>query len=331
MSVPRLDAADAAQLARGLFGIEGECTPLPSERDQNFLVRTAAGVRHVLKIANAAEDRAVLDLQHAAMRHARARARGLELPCALAARDGSEIVTPAAGPAAGHMVRMFGWLEGEPLARVARCDAELLASLGTAMAQLDLALAGFSHPAMRRELHWDVRHAAQALRHLPLLGDAEQAIVRALMRAFDEVPWDKLRFQVIHGDANDYNVMVREGRVVGLLDFGDMVHSALACDLAVALAYAMLDKPDPLAAASAVIAAYAAVNPLTSPEREHLYALATARLCLSVCHAAHNVRVKSDDPYQQVTAAPAWRLLRLLAALPPQAGRDAFSAAGGSR
>jgi len=46
-----------------------------------------------------------------------------------------------------------------------------------------------------------------------------------------------------HGDANDHNVLVRDGRVVAILDLGDSVYTATVCDLAIRGAYAMLDQP----------------------------------------------------------------------------------------
>ncbi len=42
---------------------------LPSERDQNFLLSTASGERFVLKIANAGEERGMLETQNRVMRH----------------------------------------------------------------------------------------------------------------------------------------------------------------------------------------------------------------------------------------------------------------------
>ena len=63
---------------------------------------------------------------------------------------------------------------------------------------------------------------------------------------------------MIYNDANDYNVLVDAAgtRVVSLLDLGDVVHSAAVCDLAIAIAYVMLDKQDPIAAAAEVVAGY---------------------------------------------------------------------------
>ena len=50
---PTFSAQDAIRLAWDLYGIRGAATPLPSERDQNFLLETESGEHYVLKIANA--------------------------------------------------------------------------------------------------------------------------------------------------------------------------------------------------------------------------------------------------------------------------------------
>jgi Ser/Thr protein kinase RdoA (MazF antagonist) len=177
---------------------------------------------------------------------------------------------------------------------------------------------------MYRELYWDLKRANLALAHLSLLPDEQQTLVLHYMDAWDSVDWNSLRHSLIHGDANDYNVLVRGGRVIGLLDFGDMVYSAVACDLAIVLAYALLEASDPLAAALPIVHAYHVRFPLTEAEIQALYPLMTARLCMSLCYAAYNAQIKSGDAYQLVTAGPAWRLLQRLAELPKEAATVAF-------
>jgi Ser/Thr protein kinase RdoA (MazF antagonist) len=177
---------------------------------------------------------------------------------------------------------------------------------------------------MHRELFWDVMRADVALTHLSLLTPEQQPIVRQFMHAWARVEWKLLRRSLIHGDANDYNVLVRKGRVVGLLDFGDMVYSATVCDLAVALAYALLDQADPLAASVPIIRAYHTRFALTEHEIAALYPLMTARLCMSLCYAAYNAEVKRGDSYQLVTAGPAWALLQHLATMPEDTAHNLF-------
>jgi Ser/Thr protein kinase RdoA (MazF antagonist) len=192
------------------------------------------------------------------------------------------------------------------------------------VAELDRALQDFSHPAMHRELHWDLRRADVALEHLALLPAEQQTLVRGFIAPWREIEWHGLRHGLIHGDANDRNVLVKDNRVVGLIDFGDIVYSAIVCDPAIAMAYAMLDCPDPLAAGAAVLRGYHAGLALTAREIEVIYALATARVCTSLCYAAHNARAKAGDENQQVTAGPAWRLFQQLAVLAPETPLQIF-------
>lgn len=323
-TVPRFEVPDAVRMARSLYGLRVEARPLPSERDQNFALQGPAGEKLVLKVAKSDEDRAVLELQNAVLEHLACRAPNLALQRLVVAPGGEDIVTVTGAGGRRYFVRLMTWLDGELFVHAQPHDTTLLASLGSTMAELDLALQGFSHPSMDRELHWDVKRADLALRHLPLLSGEQQAIVRRLMGAWMRIDWQSLRHAVIHGDANDYNVLVRHGRVAGLLDFGDMVYSAVACDLAVALAYAMLDQPQPLAAASKVISAYHARFPLTDAEKGALFSLTAARLCLSVCYAAHNAEAKRGDDYQLVTVGPAWKLLRQLDAIPLNVLQESF-------
>jgi Ser/Thr protein kinase RdoA (MazF antagonist) len=326
-TVPRFDVADAVRIARGIYGLSAEARPLPSERDQNFALQSDAGERFVLKIAKSDEARSVLELQNAALKHAAHRAPALALQRLVATSQGEDIVTITSAQGQSYFLRLMTWLEGEMFVHARPHDAVLLESLGSTMAELDLALQDFSHPAMGRELHWDVKRADLALQYLPLLSNPQQAIVRRLMSEWETVEWRSLRHSVIHGDANDYNVLVRQGRVVGLLDFGDIVYSAAVCDLAVALAYAMLDQSDPLAAASAVISAYHARFPLTGAEIGALFSLTAARLCLSVCYAAHNAQAKRGDAYQLVTVGPAWELLQRLDTVPLDVRQNSFRTA----
>jgi Ser/Thr protein kinase RdoA (MazF antagonist) len=107
----------------------------------------------------------------------------------------------------------------------------------------------------------------------------------------------ELRKSVIHGDANDYNVLVEGDSVVGLIDFGDMVYSYTVGDLAIAVAYVVLGKDDPYAAAAPVIDGYQTEFPLTSEEVEALWPLVRLRLCMSVCIAAHQQAQQPENDY----------------------------------
>ena len=161
-------------------------------------------------------------------------------------------ITPVAGEdGAAYFVRLLSWVDGVCLAQVQPQQAQLLTSLGESLAHLDGAMADFSHPAAHRELQWDLRHAGTARPYADYLPDQRQALLEPFWDAWAAIDWNRLPASVIYNDANDYNVLVDPAgsRVVAFLDLGDVVHSATVGNLAIALAYAMLGKQDPIAAA----------------------------------------------------------------------------------
>jgi hypothetical protein len=315
-TTPRFALAEAESLLDTRFGLRGTLSALPSERDQNFSIQSASGDRFVLKIAKSDERREVLDLQNSVLAYLGGELGDLTLPKPIPTPAGEQILEVRGHQGRKYLVRLLSWVDGVPLVHATPHDESVLDSLGGVLATIDNSLQAFTHPAMRRELHWDLKHADHAFRHAALLSAEQRTLIDGLSRGWYDIRWPELRHGAIHGDANDYNVLVRCGRVVSLLDFGDMVHSAVVCDLAIALAYVMLEKSDPLSAARSVISAYHRVFPLTAAESDTLFTLAASRLCMSVCYAAQNAREKDGDAYQQVSAAPAWKLLAYLASLP---------------
>jgi 4-aminobutyrate aminotransferase-like enzyme/aminoglycoside phosphotransferase (APT) family kinase protein len=317
-NAPRWSVAEAVDLAARLYGLRVTAEPLPSERDQNFRLTAQDGAHYVLKTANREERLDVLEFQNAAIRRLAAHASGLEWPRILSSSAGEDIMR-----ADGHYVRLLSWIEGECFAAVPHTPG-LLRSLGVALGRIANALADFSHAADGRTLYWDLKQSRLARERLPLLSAAQRTLVEPLLDAGEAVDWDALPHGVIHGDANDYNVLTDAAgsRVVTVLDFGDVVRSAMVCDLAIGIAYAMLDKQDPIAAAAEVVRGYDAERPLTEAEIDAIYPLAAARLAMSVCYSAWQAGAAPHNEYLTISQAPAWKLIGQLAALPPGWAKD---------
>jgi 4-aminobutyrate aminotransferase-like enzyme/Ser/Thr protein kinase RdoA (MazF antagonist) len=314
---PRLSLQDAARLARDLYGITASASPLPSERDQNFVLHLVDRSRLVLKVANAAETLQVLDAENQVMK--RLAETGLA-PSLLPTRTGEEI-----GRHGDHFVRLVTCLEGAPLGDTTRQSDALLSDLGRAVAAVDLALAGFDHPALHRAFHWDLATAPAVIaERLPRVRDAAlRGVIERVVAVHGEtvVPrTSSFRQRAIHGDVNDYNVLVdaRSQRVTGIVDFGDMVVSHLVNDVAIAMAYAALDKGDPLGAAAAVAAGYHAAHPLTEDEIAALFGLMLMRLALSVCVAATQQAERPDQEYLGISQGPIRATLPALLAIHPR-------------
>src|SRR6187200_1216534 len=96
---PRFSPSDAERIARERFGLDGRASELTSERDQNFLI-DAGGRRVVIKIANAAEDRAMLDAQQRALAHLATKIE--TTPRVFATVDGSSLTAVTAEDGKRH-------------------------------------------------------------------------------------------------------------------------------------------------------------------------------------------------------------------------------------
>ena len=310
---PELAAAEIAALLRTHYGLEGTVMPLVSERDQNFLV-DASGRRYVLKIANAAEDRGALELQNALMEHIAATSPTLGVPRLVRTRDGREMAEWRSGDAT-HYVRVLEYLPGRLFSEVPKTPA-LLTSLGEFMGRFSAARKGFGHAlAHRPRFMWNLD---EALAIKPWLDDItdpdERALVARIFARYETraVPrLRSLRAGVLHQDANDNNLIVSDDgqRVTGLIDFGDMTFGRQVNELAVTLAYAILEQDDLYAASAPVIGGYASEFPLEPDEAEVLFDLVAARLAVSVCVSSHRGREFPENAYLQISRAPALRML----------------------
>ena len=331
--------AAASAIALERYGLEASATPLPSERDQNFLLETPDGGRFVLKMSNAADDRALLEAQNAAMAHVSGR-KGL-CPRVIVSVDGEPIVSHDE-PSTSYLVRMLSWIPGTPLGAVPHHSSKLLEDLGRRVGEIDRALATFDRPAIHRELQWDLARGVEVVRdHAPAVQP------HALGRQLEDWTGDiarhveprlrDLRRSAVHNDANDHNVIVarepdawpRHQRIAGIIDFGDIVHSFVAADPAIAIAYAMLDKPDPLAAAASIVNGYHAAWPLKEPEIAALFDLARLRLCMSVALAAYQQAQRPGDAYLGISQGPIARTLPELMKIPRRLAEAAFRDACG--
>ena len=311
--VPTHTPEDAVRLVRRLYGLDVRATQLVSYIDRNFCLEETAGRRWVLKVANAAEERTVIDFQLRAMELAAA--KGLPVP-----RPRPTITGERVGSDGGHLVWLLSWVPGSMLTDEPTCPLELLGDLGAVLGRLDNTLADFEHPAVERELAWDLRNA---LRMRSLAVDVEdtarRAMVEGIFEGFGERVLrrsDKLPMSVIHNDANDWNVLVgeRDGqrRVTGLIDFGDLIHSWTVGELAIAMAYAMFDKADPLVAGAAMVRGYSTERPLVDAEIDVLFDLVLTRLAVSLVSSASNKKLDPENDYLTVNERPAWALLERL-------------------
>jgi len=232
--------AEAVDLARERFGIDGRPTRFATEKDDTFRIAPANGPRFILKVANPVEDIPEIDLQVQVLDHVAARAPDLPVPRVIPNDKGERHFNYLDRAGQNRQVRMMSYLEGQPLSEVPS-TASGRAEIGKLLARLRLALADFSHPSDSRIVAWDVKNLLTLRDLLAEITDAGQRrkVEAALERfAAIETRLKQCRTQVLHNDFTRSNVVVDAslpGFVSGIIDFGDTVRTAIAIDASTAM------------------------------------------------------------------------------------------------
>lgn len=341
-----ISTEQAAQLLSQHWQLTGAISPLASYADRNFKLSTTQG-SFVLKIANPNWTYNDLDLENAALLHLERSCPELTLPKVIATNTGENLIRFHTDSGKPCHVRLMSFVEGEVYADACQAaeieQAALQASLGVALAQLGRGLADFQHPAMHRPVDWNISNLTTLAQEVAQLSDPQLAsIVGKHVDYFSqhEAFWKSaLPMQMIHNDANDFNVIVAcecpesakdadNARVSALIDFGDMCYHLRIVDLAIAIVYALQTiehEEQVIAVITRIVSAYHQHTPLTHGESEALYPIITARLCQSVLMAQRAYRQQPENNYIMVSQIGVRRLLRQLDQLGPSQFLTLFS------
>jgi len=304
---PVIPAAQAAEIARDVWGIGGEIRDLGSQQDRNVRIKNN-GQAWVLKLANPAFSRTELDGQNAAMRWLARVAPAIEVPVPVSTPDGHDVVevSSESGPL---LARVLTYVEGIPLSSRRYHSPDVIAELGQLCARASVGLAGFEHPSVHRTLQWDSRHALAVVELLVSLLDdtgarGEGAALVSAARAAGSVlgALDELPTQVVHGDITEDNVIGRartDGRVhpIGIIDFGDVMLSYRVGDIAATAAMLLRHaRRDPLVVLPAIVAFDREV-PLTADEIDALWPLVVQRAAVLVASDLHQLTLDEANTY----------------------------------
>jgi hydroxylysine kinase len=308
----------------------------------------------VLKVHNGVEsgDSSFLHCQNEAMQRIRSAGSPADewswCPRALPSLQNSELIafidgSVVSGTNKQLAVRLLPYKTGNLLGNIVPDDA-LLQEVGKLVAHCTTALQGFDPPgAHRPNFLWDLRQASAILPILNLLPKERQDIVSHVLQEYEDCVMtqdQRLRLACIHGDINDQNVLVRPDQnnpskhnVVGLLDFGDMCHSWLVGEVAIAVAYAIIarhypsnascvssskeDTPmiDDFSVAGSVLRGYSSQTcntslALTPVEWSVLPTLIATRISVSLALGTYSSSKDPDNEYLRLTLEPGWKALK---------------------
>jgi 4-aminobutyrate aminotransferase-like enzyme/Ser/Thr protein kinase RdoA (MazF antagonist) len=310
VSAPELDLSALHDSLATSWGLEGQLTAVHGERDRNFRVDTADG-RYLLKVHNPADSEEVLDFQYSALRHLRTVAPDVPVPGVVPTRQGQSSVALTGLDGRRSLAWVMTWLEGRHPDPNELGPAQLR-EWGRMSGRLGQALRGFVHPAASYPIAWDIRRLPQLRPWLSAVDDARQPVVRAVLDRFEQRVAPELatvRAQVVHNDLAPTNVLFDDTlTVTGITDFGDMTHTALVCDLGVAVADVLSGRDDALEVAHEVVSGYAAITPLEPQEVGLLADLMAGRYAASILITAWRTQQLGsapqidDEAYDQLEA-----------------------------
>jgi len=315
---PSFSVDKVNEIANELYGISGTLSQLGSERDQNFHIVTESGNQYVIKIANSAEDTAIIDMQLKALEHISKVDPDLQVPKVLLSKSGSAIEEVEAEDGRKHAVRVVTYLPGV-YPKDEYVSDDLYRQLGLYLARLTIDLRGFFHPVANYELLWDLKHTAKLRDYLAFITNAEHhELVSYFLDRFDrnvfpEIP--KLRAQIVHNDLVPDNILVAKddpNQIIGIIDFGDLTHTLQVIDLATTIAATLNETDDPVAVAAQIVAGYNELIPLEEAELRLLYDLIGARLTMLNVIASWRVTIHPENQdYITGGVDQTWRILEM--------------------
>lgn len=278
---PHLPLPRIAVFLQETYGIAGQLSVIPAERDLNVHVSRPDGDL-LFKVLPIQEGREAAVPLAGVLQHIARTMPALPVPRVCLAADQTSVTTLQFEGQA-YCAVLLSWLPGRILASVTMSPT-LLHHLGQLLARLGKGMRGYMHPAIpARQLIWNMMTADDLLHSAESLdAPSEISTARAVLEIFrsDIKPrLLRLRSQIIHGDVHPYNALVDgAGKLSGIIDFGDMIHGALVVDPANTIADCLIGAGDPEPVFRHILRGYESVTLLEVEERELIVDLVAVRL-----------------------------------------------------
>ena len=213
-----------------------------------------------------------------------------------------------------YVVRLLSFLNGTFLGDINQTK-KILESLGSFTAEMNKAILDYEDLYISsRVWQWDIQHIHLNKKFIKDIESfRDRKLVNYFLQQFDEVVipiLPNLRKSIIHNDLNEWNILCNDKGVTGVIDFGDIAHTQLVNEVAIAMTYGAYDKHDPITNSSYILSSYHKKLPLNNDEISILYYLITAKLCMSVCNSAYSRKINPDNKYAFVSEKNAWKTLK---------------------
>jgi Ser/Thr protein kinase RdoA (MazF antagonist) len=300
------------------YGIEGSLSRLTGE-NINYLIMVDDKKRYVLKIVSADITPELMSMEDAAIKYAVSNGFRLELPRIVKNTRGKLYTGIKVRKNSTYKAIIYKFISGQILSSLSDISVELAENIGNVIALFDLSMENFDHLLAHQNHRWNLAEAGQHEEKIKLIDDSNrrELLTWAFATWFTEArpKLSALPHQFIHGDAHDENLLVKGGRITGLLDFGDSGFNPTICELATCLPYIMMGRSNPMEIAASVVAGYCSARPLSDAELSVIMPLVCGRLAMTVSIAAERRQIDPSHPVWFISEDRAWDLLAFLRAL----------------
>ncbi|MGK0315333.1 MAG: 4-aminobutyrate aminotransferase-like enzyme/Ser/Thr protein kinase RdoA (MazF antagonist) [Saprospiraceae bacterium] len=315
-----LDAmTDIENILLDNYNIIARVKRLAGEVDYNYKVDSDENT-YLLKVCKPDVLEQEVQFQVALLDHLKNKDLSFEVPRIIGAVDGKKYFFKKINEER-HIVRLHSWVSGVMLDNIKPRTKDLYLSWGNTCGTLTKCLSSFDHPGAHRFDKWnpiESLHSKKFINHL--VNEEQKELAVYFWNIFDEFVTPaigELRSSVNYSDAHEQNLLLKDDyrHISGVIDFGDAIYAPTICELAIACAYAGMYAEDPIEVMSYVVKGYHSQYPLEESEAAILLPLIFGRLMITVANAACNIHQEPENEYLQVSAKPAWDLLKKLRAV----------------
>lgn len=289
---------------------------LNSERDKNFLLICNNEDHLVIKISNSLESKKILDLQDYVLSSLKKRPSIKKI---IPKKIHKSIKIYYDENNCPCSVRILSYIKGTIFAKSTH-NKDLESSLGSHIGILSKELQNLGHQASFRSFEWDPSSIDWISNFLNLFQSKQKVIINKNLfeyKQFIKRNKKNLRYSLTHGDPNNYNLVVSNNKIVGLLDYGDMIFAPTVNDLAICLAYALMNKDNLYDSLKRIILNYHNKFSINFDEIFSLMTLVKSRLTITVVMAEKQIKKFPKNKYLIISQKDAWSLLYKLDKINP--------------
>ncbi len=288
---------------------------LNSERDVNFTISIQNKIKYVLKISNPSENLNILQYQDRLIKHLSATK---ELKVYIPRIFHKKIVKYLDTKNRECFVRILSYIDGRMYGDI-KTNSYIEKSLGKLLGMTSVQLKSFFDKDAYRTFIWDPSNIDWIYKEINIFTGKKKLILLNCFLEYKKLVKNnlkKLRYSITHSDPNNYNLVVKNNKINGLLDYGDSIYAPTINDLAICLSYALMNNNNIFSTLKNIISEYHKIYSINEDEINSLISLTKSRLMITVVMAKKQRIKYPTNKYLSISENDAWVLLEKLEKIP---------------